>query len=56
MKQTFLMEVLLYMKCKECGKVFNKKNNQAVRLSGEKITVCPNCGHEEVMDEKEDSK
>lgn len=41
------------MKCKECGKVFNKKDNQAVRFrSGEKITVCPNCGHEEVIEEK----
>lgn len=44
------------MKCKECGKVFDKKDNQAVRISGEKITVCPNCGHEEVMKQKKNSK
>lgn len=37
------------MKCIKCGEVFNKKNNQAVRLTGEKITVCPNCGHEEII-------
>lgn len=52
----FLCEVLLYMKCKECGKVFDKKDNQAVRISGEKIMVCPNCGHEEVMKQKKNSK
>ena len=45
-----------YMKCKKCGKVSNKKGNQAVRISGERITVCPNCGHEEVMEKKKSSK
>lgn len=44
------------MKCKECGKIFNKKDNQAVRISGEKITVCPNCGYEEILEEKKNSK
>lgn len=39
------------MKCKECGKVFNKKDNQAVRILGVKITVSPNCGHEEILEE-----
>lgn len=36
------------MICKECGKKFTKKGNRAVRTNGEKITVCPNCGNEEV--------
>lgn len=44
------------MKCKNCGTVFNKKDNQAVRISGENITVCPNCGHEEILEDKKNAK
>lgn len=36
------------MICKECGKKFTKEGNIAVRTNGVKITVCPNCGQEEV--------
>lgn len=34
------------MICKECGNKFPKLNNIAVRITGEKITVCHNCGAE----------
>lgn len=39
------------MKCPECGKVFKKADNRAERIDGTKITVCPNCGNEQ-LDEK----
>lgn len=40
------------MVCKNCGTKFPKLNNIAVRITGEKITVCPNCGHEEMIVKK----
>ena len=39
------------MKCLECGTVFKKADNKAERIDGTKITVCPNCGNEQ-LDEK----
>ena len=39
------------MKCLECGNVFKKEGNRAERIDGTKITVCPNCGNEQ-LDEK----
>lgn len=37
------------MKCENCGEIFPKVGNMAVRITGEKITVCPNCGREEIV-------
>lgn len=39
------------MKCPECGNVFKKEGNRTERIDGTKITVCPNCGNEQ-LDEK----
>ncbi|MDE7476952.1 MAG: zf-TFIIB domain-containing protein [Lachnospiraceae bacterium] len=36
------------MKCPECGDVFKKEGNRAERIDGTKITVCPNCGNEQL--------
>lgn len=36
------------MICKDCGTRFAKIGNRAVRLNGDKIIVCPNCGKEEI--------
>lgn len=44
------------MKCENCGKIFTKKENKAVRTNGEKFYVCPECGHEEVYGKENDDK
>lgn len=40
------------MICENCGSKFPKLNNIAIRINGEKITVCPDCGHEEAVIKK----
>jgi len=40
------------MICKDCRTKFAKVGNKAVRLNGDKITVCPNCGKEEIEQKK----
>lgn len=40
------------MICSNCGKKFFKDGNRAVRTNGDIITVCPNCGKEEVEKKK----
>lgn len=44
------------MVCKNCGNKFTKRNNIAVRINGERITVCPNCGNEEIYKDKKKTK
>lgn len=44
------------MKCEKCGIGFPKLKNIAVRVTGEKITVCPNCGHEELVIKKKNNQ
>lgn len=44
------------MKCNKCGKVFVKKNNCAVKINGQKVTVCPECGNEEIIETKKNRK
>lgn len=36
------------MTCEKCKTKFIIKGNQAVRTTGEKIIICPNCGNETV--------
>jgi RNase P subunit RPR2 len=38
------------MKCKKCNNKFVKKENCVNRINGTKITVCPECGNEELYD------
>lgn len=38
------------MKCIKCNHKFIKKENWVNRVDGIKITVCPECGNEEIFD------
>lgn len=40
------------MTCVECGKKFPKKGNRATKINGDVVTVCPDCGKEEVEKKK----
>lgn len=40
------------MICVECGKKFPKEGNRATKTNGDIVTVCPNCGKEEVEKKK----
>jgi predicted RNA-binding Zn-ribbon protein involved in translation (DUF1610 family) len=40
------------MKCVKCNHKFVKNENLVNRINGTKITVCPNCGNEEIYNKK----
>lgn len=38
------------MKCNKCNYEFINKENCVNRINGEKVTVCPECGNEELYE------
>ena len=41
------------MICKKCRKKFAKQGNRAIKTNGDTVTVCPDCGNEEIEKIKE---
>lgn len=44
------------MKCINCGQNFIRNYNREDDSNGEKITICPHCGHKEIYKMKYNDK